>query len=211
MATDRAVDAAHRRRRRRRRSARRPKVDFRVIFPPLVNDAEAAEFVADLRGSRRRRRTSTATAAADHGVRGLLLHAGRRPRRLYQHRQRRTARAAARCTTPATISTTPPCRSAPACSRASWRRSCRASPSPDVKRGMLYSYRHTLGGSSSRRPKRPLGRRTSSATSREKTARSRNSMGNSADHRVSARPRGCRRARRRAPSRCHRRRPRAGP
>ena len=68
-------------------SAPRPKLDFRIIFPPLVNDAEAARFIADVRGRAGRRRQRQPRRRAGHGVGGFLLHARTAARRLHPDRQ----------------------------------------------------------------------------------------------------------------------------
>ena len=84
----------------------RAKVDFRLIFPPLLNDAREAEFAAgicaEVVGTERVRRRP----AADHGVGGLRVHAERECPAATSTSATATARAPARCTTRPMTSTT---------------------------------------------------------------------------------------------------------
>ena len=103
-------------------------LDFRILFPPLVNDAEETQV--------HRRHAPPSWSASENvnrngslvdGVGGFLLHAGRAVPAPISRSATATARAAARCTTPAMISTMPRCRSARASSRGSSRKGSRAS------------------------------------------------------------------------------------
>src|SRR5271163_1812537 len=117
-------------------------LDFRILFPPLVNDAAETEFIAD---------TAAELVGADNVNRdGNLVMASEDFSYMLEKRpgayiQIGTATgpmavgAAAKSTTPATISTTPPCRSAPASSPASPNASSRR----DDPSAIFHNVRHT--------------------------------------------------------------------
>jgi hypothetical protein len=105
--------------------ARQPKSIFRTLFPPLVNDAAEAEFIADtaaeLVGTENVNRNGNLVMASED----FSFMLDRRPG-AYIQIGNGDSWGAARSTTRDTISTMMHCRSAPACSPGSlsgnWRR-----------------------------------------------------------------------------------------
>ena len=85
--------------------------DFRALFPPLVNHADETAFIADCAaevvGDENVNRNGPLTMASEDF--SYMLEKSRAPT---SRSATATAKAPAKCTTPATTSTTPPCPSA---------------------------------------------------------------------------------------------------